>query len=390
MAKQHPIDQFFADKMAAENISFNSAHWEAAKQLIADDNKKAIAWWWFTFPAAVFIGLLIIYFNPHSNPDSNDVAHQELIISDQKGKEELVNKEKISFFDGNNLATKQHKKNNNTKKYNTPITKKEKKKKPETGNNDYISGSYSFSSEDTLRQNKEPMDYWVEPTLVEKITAKNINFYKAKNSIAAYSFTHKNTPMWIKNSTIGLIVGPAFSLGLKNAKSSHAPITVSPVIGLRYGYRINDYFSFDFNLLYSNRKGLNAERINYLDAQSTKIATINTTKSIHYIDIPLYFNYRSERYHIHTGLQYAQLIGAMEEIKTPTDLSSFRSWTKGTAFSKTDISLLLGYSYVLNEQFNVGLRTNLGLFDITENGVFDSFEKDRNIQLRLLIDYKLK
>ncbi|PCJ85984.1 MAG: hypothetical protein COA57_06865 [Flavobacteriales bacterium] len=250
----------------------------------------------------------------------------------------------------------------------------------------------------TISQEKEKHRKVIKmPSL--KISLSGVFAKKAKEEeLDANSKPLKDRLNWLRKGTAGLVFGPNLSFGMQGTESTEANPVIGGQIGLRYSYRINDLFSMDAGLMYHLRGGLNVQTSAVQQSMETPSkSTIISTKTLYlqYLDIPLYFNYRSNRHNILLGMQYSQLLGAIDEIQTSIEEnaqliseSTETKWRKNDSFNAYDLGLMAGYEYVLNEQFNIGIYGNYGLFDVTSDKQLGIFQKDTNRQIRLMLEYK--
>jgi len=155
------------------------------------------------------------------------------------------------------------------------------------------------------------------------------------------------------------------------------------------------------NAIFQTRGGLNSTLIttDLSELQSLDQWTTSTysVRELYYLELPVYFDYRSERSNFTLGMQFAYLAAARSEF---TDLlqnsqgiistQSGNSWTEKDSFSSHDIAVMIGYNYMLNERFDICGRMSYGLYDVTDDQVFNTGSViDRNLQMKIYLTYHL-
>ena len=399
MNNNNHIDNLFREKLTNRNIVFDASSWEKAEAILnAKSRKRRGAIIWFagaTLFLLITIGSIFIF---NTNQDSKQVLSKtpsstllqtqgnQQIKSISQSNESL----EIQKTTKNHLLESNEKNNTNTafvSESKQTTTKQATLVKP---NNKHMGSHKQPTAEVALNTNPIFTKPQEKEENINKIPSLGYVYSKLEeNSIDNFSCQSKDNT-WLDRSSFGLVMGTSVSKPFKNTSGRVNYPVFGMLLGIRYSHRVNDDFSFDANVIYQNRGGLNSSIWSEKD-----IITKTENKSLHYIDVPLYFNYRYDRHGVLLGYQHSFLVGSIDKInvleKTNNELVVKKSTTKfqnSEAFSSFDGALVLGYEFVWTDQFNVGIRGNYGLFDVTDNISFDNSIKDRNVQIRLTVDYK--
>ena len=249
----------------------------------------------------------------------------------------------------------------------------------------------SDTTEDTLletlsfadkRKLKKQEKYNDQLQLMEyRVAVLKVNpAFENQESKNVLSFTHS---CW-NRFNVNLIGGLVLSQGFLNNDLSRVNPSSRWSAGFGLSYTLNAMVSLDVNVLYQSRGGLSQELLpeNGSNNNQSQIA-----KTLHYLDVPFYINYRIKNRHaLRFGIQYSHLLRVDLENPNTSVTSGIRAHDY---FATYDMAGIIGYKYLLNERINVGVRANFGLFDVTlgQSAGDDTF--DMNRQARFLIEYKL-
>lgn len=420
MADNNNIDKLFKDKLGNRQFDFNPSAWEAAEQLIiAQEKKKRRAvWWWFSGAAASLL-LLIggwLMFQDYDKVlyEPKDVEVTEEIVSTNKSTTEgetttkaipAIEMEDIPSSNSENIETDISEPNiKNVNKHTKAKVKPQPIEKVLEPDEEAVAKKANTSNK-TARDIDEEMEKdWNEMSNREKRLFKKELRKEEKLALMEY----KNTMLfdteeanmeakpldimrdrlnWLRKININLIGGISASQGFLNSDLTRSKIAFDPTVGLGTFIIINSQVSIDINALYTRRGALSADQLpsSYVINGTTEVA-----KKLHYIDIPFYINYRfANRHSLRFGLQYAQLMGVTSEVVEAGDTKPVSTYKKQPYFSKNDVAGIVGYKYLVNERFNVGVRANFGLFDVTKGQKAGENTFDMNRQARFLIEYKI-
>lgn len=421
MAEQNNIDKLFKDGLSGQSFDFNPAAWNKMEQMIiADEKKRKGIWLWWSAGAAAFLALLfgVFYYGKpqstqqiaqvvvsdtlksqtkskqsktaeKSDPTENEI-NQQKITQEKNSKASQTENDKVDADIDNQIVEKEKKVNSNKTK--EPVTLKQTSQKPVipvvAKDDDYVDNNVFMENDvDDELSNKEKrqlkkqqrneamlafMEYRVvQLKIKEEGVVSSINVEKTNNTFG-------------KKINFNIIAGVNASQGFLNNDLTRTSPSIDPIIGLGTSIVVNSLVSIDINALYHKRGGLSPEKLpeNYVAQGATEIA-----KSLHYIDVPFYINYRFKNRHaVRFGLQYSQLLGTVSEV---TSTTSVTEWKQQNYFANYDVAGIVGYKYLVNERFNVGIRGNFGLFDVTLGQPAGENTFDMNRQLRFLLEYKL-
>lgn len=204
---------------------------------------------------------------------------------------------------------------------------------------------------------------------------------------------------WLRHISFGFMGGANLSEGFLNNGTSRALVSVTPAGGMRLGYLLNDQVDIETGIYYDFRGSLNS-RISYLTStdMGANVNYFSSTRSLslHYLDFPVHFTYKYGKHSVVLGMHYANLIAmrnetinTREENGTVTTESTTKQWNRNDGrFSSFDLAAILGYEYAVYDRLKVCSRFNYGLFDVTDDNSFGNSVRDKNIQFRIMVDYR--
>ena len=193
----------------------------------------------------------------------------------------------------------------------------------------------------------------------------------------------------------GLSVAPSFDAG-----DTKKPVSTNVVLGVRYAYQIRPELTLNINALYSDRTGINQTKevhdTIYHFGMATRSHYITPTR-LHYVETPIYISWQMDRNHsLSIGASPAVLIGQNNRLDLVSqDSFDNRDYQTETHTGRSegilnyDVSVMMGYTYRVNEYWSVGVRGQYGLFDVTNNAYYGASKTHRNIYVRFLAEYKL-
>mgnify|MGYP003852372137 CR=1 FL=1 len=201
------------------------------------------------------------------------------------------------------------------------------------------------------------------------------------------------------NNYFGLIAGLSVAPSFDAANSSN-PVSTNVILGLRYAYQIRPELTLNVNALYSDRTGINQTKevhdTIYHFGMATRSHYITPTR-LHYVEMPIYLSWQMDRNHsLSIGVSPAVLIGQNNRIDLVSqdsfDNMDYQTEThagRSEGILNYDASVMMGYTYRVNEYWSVGVRGQYGLFDITNNEYYHSPKTHRNLFIRFMAEYKL-
>lgn len=204
---------------------------------------------------------------------------------------------------------------------------------------------------------------------------------------------------WLRHVSASISGGINLSQGFINTSESKAGFSAKPIAGIRFAYQINDQVDIESGFLYNYRSGLNSSKTNLTSQDiATNISrySTSTTTSLHYIDLPVHFTYNYGKHSFAVGMNYSHLINTQNETvatKVENNITSVENsseqWSKNDGrFASFDLAGIFGYEYSITDRFKICGRINYGLFDVTDDNSFNNSVRDKNQQVRLLLEYR--
>ena len=156
---------------------------------------------------------------------------------------------------------------------------------------------------------------------------------------------------------------------------------LSYLVGVAAAFPISDRLSLQTDLLYS-REGAQTGFVTIMNETS------RTSDHLHYLSVAPLLCYRViNKLHISVGPEVSYLIGAYQRSELLGSTSTFLS------YRPLDLAVNFDVQYHLLEKWSVGLRYNLGVYDVTKRFevisfddmpiVIDSNVYNRSVQLSL-------
>jgi len=176
---------------------------------------------------------------------------------------------------------------------------------------------------------------------------------------------------------------------------------LSPLAGVGYTYYFNPQWAFYSGIRYENIGGLKASRKVFSDTKYdfgySAVNTIVETKSLHYLVLPLQFQYTIN------GKNAVRLGGSVSYLAfTQSNVSVYSRNSFGTSdvtekeqnafvngFNQWDASLTLAFRRKISERFNVSVLADYGLLDIKSNDFFSNRKYERNVGLKAIVAWDL-
>ncbi|MCI5057077.1 MAG: hypothetical protein MRY83_13265 [Flavobacteriales bacterium] len=386
------IDDLFKKKFENDQVSMNPGSFEDFSAFVEGNEKKKrrpFLWLLLFIP----IGVLLFLFNQtpqeieKSFQDKTPSKISELETSITEKKPESDTKENLDFP----AKEKSVKLDLNTQIHvdDRIIKKPHLKQATPTPINESL--ETSDAKDDMIQSNELNTDNNKEividkenlPALNDTIFYENLEYIpvnirteQGNNVPEFYEGQSRKSKYYTLEMTFGAAVAPAFD---KSEGRKYRDVNVSPIIGITYAQRLDQAFSLDLGLVYNFRGGIQQ---NYKESSHDFVA-----QKLHIFNVPMYFNYRSDRHNYLLGAQLS-FIPAMSTKNIQNE--QFDWWTKNYGYTKFDGALSVGYEYVINENLNIGTRLNLGLFDFTDEAILSGSHRHRDLQIRLQIDHKLK
>lgn len=435
------LDNFFKKRLSERNVAFNMESWRKMEQMLPVETKPA---GFKLGSVAAVIGALFVVSTSllvlkstdllstnseqiaqntsitdndktdnqsigdsvesnklaNNTNESNNEASGKVLTSDKKST--LSNKQKQLETKENNYASN-NKGANKTKKNHKGLLSMNNKAKTK-GNNLTKSSNSFFAANDgfeSLNINEESAiafeaqggaNNFTEIVGLEEI--KTFDLEQDEQTLFA-EIGNSKLPK-VKANELGFIGGFGLSKSLVESGNSNA-INVNGVFGVSYQHYFNGGFSLMTNLLYAPRTGVNA--VKYYDKKTiygwgshTEQQVVDCQKMV-YLELPIMVNYNVGNHNFMAGPSLAYLVTSKLDVSTIYEnkqesiVDNSTTWGYTDGFNKLDVAIVTGYEYNFKSNFNVGLRLNYGLTDITNNQYFGADSFDNNIQFRVYLKY---
>ncbi|MDX2248152.1 MAG: porin family protein [Bacteroidia bacterium] len=400
MSTPEKLDEFLRGKLEGRSFDFKEAYWDAAEKAIlaeeaARKRRRRLFFFFLFFLAGGGLSATFFTFTDSLKPRENTLSrlstHSPVPYS-QPIKHattleiiEEICDESRPVFTANTAAYR--KKNTISGEFapsgRVVLSGKEKEPPHALAQEGTLPGQsfrQIFSSVNTVRPWHKPLSPEINDSL----------FYKHSDP---------GIPLHRRNY-FGFTFGNNISPGFRNTRSARAPLSVSPVLGIRYAYAVSPSFRLQTGLNYQSRGGLNADStyrsVEYAFGTETMATTISP-QTLHYLEIPFLADIRlSGRHYLTAGVNLSFLANTRSKVHKQQilpfetqDLGTTREWGYKQGFKPLDINLTAGYGYYLGQGIRVGVQGNYGLRDITDEKFFLNTTPDRNLQLRLVLEYDL-
>ncbi len=428
------LDNFYNKKLQNRTFEFKDSYWEDAEQLIIADEKnrrKGLYFWLF---GILFIVILAgsIYWIGLPQPESGKAVSAFLnspvenqMQSDQNLKQDFnqstdkLSKEENNLSEFNMINSDATISNDLSTDYSNNVIVNKIDASPEKSNpinhKENLSHSEKYTDpkdekqsladfstgSKTTKENNQLVVFENDKTVNTKAESKNDETVSQKDDQSKVLsvpllktletvWDKIESPEYAKLKKVRIPKTRNFGFGITASgliypakQSEKAWIGVS--FGLLGQYKILNALSLNAELLYTYRTGtFNAiSKTTQTDYGFGKKTFDYSSKpeSLHFVDFPVYVQYKSGRHRIDGGFTFSFLTGVRGNIEKQTSLlpwertgeSAFsnenlsRGWLYKSDFNSFNTSLLLGYRYDLNKNFGLGLRSSYRFGDLFKN-----------------------
>ncbi|TAE54585.1 MAG: hypothetical protein EAZ89_06480 [Bacteroidetes bacterium] len=207
------------------------------------------------------------------------------------------------------------------------------------------------------------------------------------------------TPGYLWNRHfMGMITGASWAAGWQNVGTNPAAISSAPVLGLHYVFLPARNWRVNAALLYTSRSGLSSDsayRSTDLGLGFRQEVTVVSPQRLHMIEVPVYLDRRvAGRHYVMAGVYGSWMLDASAKLERylltdfgRTELGNSSGWGYRQGFRRADYGLSLGYGYYLGRGLRLSLQGSAGLRDMTDPAFFNSLRKDRNLRVRIMLEY---
>ncbi|MCB0854908.1 MAG: PorT family protein [Bacteroidetes bacterium] len=429
MSEYDKLDEFLQEKLKGREYAFKHAYWEAAEELIQADliaRKKRRRFFFFLLFGLIGLGGMIasvLQLSPTPAPVAHSHVYLESICENYAyiSHSIIPTNHYINHFseDKSNQSPVSSISEKKSKKYSSVLVPKSAG--VSRGQNPITQEQYMDSKSKSITDSdRNPNDFTdlldlkttlsiSEKTAGKSLSKKTFSIHKLRNNGFSLFFQPDDSVLYLNSAKgqmlhrrhyLTLSIGRNLSLGFQNDHLERAAFSQHSLFGVQYAYALRPGTRIKTGLYYQGRGGLNADTtfksINYSFGAETEATTISPQK-LHYLEVPLLFDTHIKgRHNLELGANLAFLLNASSKVNRQyirtfdtEDLGTNRQWGYTQGFNKLDWGIIAGYSYYLNRGFRVGLRARYGLNDITNNQFFLNQSIDRNLQIRLLLEYDL-
>ncbi len=198
----------------------------------------------------------------------------------------------------------------------------------------------------------------------------------------------------LRKNEFGFIGGVSFNPSL--VTTGKAGVSGCEVLGLTYQRYLKGGFSVKADLLYAPRNEVNAlktfDRKIYGFGSVSEQTRIESQRLV-YLELPVMMNFNAGNHNFMGGASVSYLVTGQHKVSTEytsateSIVEDEMKWGTTDGFKSYDFSVVAGYEYSIQPKWNVGLRLNYGLIDVTNNDYFGNDSFDNNVQLRVYLKY---
>lgn len=168
------------------------------------------------------------------------------------------------------------------------------------------------------------------------------------------------------------------------------------VFGVTFQRYFKGGFSLNADLLYAPRNEVNA--IKTFDRKIYGFGSISEQTKIEsqrlvYLELPVMINFNAGNHNFMGGASISYLVTGQYKVSTEytnateSIVEDEMKWGTTDGFNSHDFSVVAGYEYSIKPNWNVGMRLNYGLTDVTNNEYFGNDSFDNNVQFRVYLKY---
>ncbi len=198
----------------------------------------------------------------------------------------------------------------------------------------------------------------------------------------------------VNKNQFGFIGGLSFNSDL--VSSGQSSMGSSELFGFSYQRFLKGGLSVHADLLYAPRNAVNATTTHTSQVFDFGKVDVNTTVSCErlvYLELPVMMSYNMGNHNVLAGASVSYLMDAQakisDEFMYPSEsvVEDRMEWGHKDGFNPLDVALMAGYEYSIKPKWNVGMRFNYGLLDVTKNDHFKNDSFDNNMQFRVYLKF---
>jgi len=207
-----------------------------------------------------------------------------------------------------------------------------------------------------------------------------------------------STKKKIDKLQIFAFAGVAFTPGY--VKPISIKESVNPSVGILVHQTLKPDFGIGIGLFYTIYGNI-SENPKVFKNTSQDFGYKNETTEIkqsrlHYLKLPLMFDYSKGKNNFILGAQFMYLVTGSSNVTTykesyglKTDNSSKKVYGYINGLSPYDVSIIAGYRRQITNKISLQILVDFGFMDVKNNTYFNSMDFDRNKSLQLNLGYKL-
>ncbi len=233
-------------------------------------------------------------------------------------------------------------------------------------------------------QEETPVITIVEPIIMKSKLhgVKDIDV----NVVAACENKYKHN--WI----FSLLGGVSDSRGFEGNTASNSRIGFGYFGGLKVAYKIDkNWFVAAQPLIYSIgaiNTSVQTEKMAY-DFGGEADEFIVKNKALLFAELPVSIGYRVQRHQISLGAGLEYLVNVKSDVKEfGTTNYTINQWGYTDGFNRTGAIAMFNYSYNVFNEFWLSMMVQKGFTDMTQANYFTTNSKDKNLNLRIGIQYQ--
>jgi hypothetical protein len=432
--KEDNFNEFLRQKVEESHFEYNEAYWLKAEKLINNAQPKRRPFWWGFGWGILSLALVggsatLIWNNNQQKVSAENIKTAPVLQANFKQANTKVASPSLSNTDVSTLAAsshgvdyKQHQnkaatlastvnaiRNNATKsKTNSNVKNSgviQNQILDNSANENELakasnSSNGSFSKVKVLSLPKLPesnITEFEEETADTKVItiAEPIVMYAKKPSLKDIDVNivaaceNKNKHEWM----FGVLGGVSDSRGFEGNTVSNSTIGFGYFGGLKLAYKLDkNWFVSVQPLLYSRgaiNTSIETEKTAY-DFGANADEFVVKNKALVFSELPISIGYRLQRHQISVGAGVEYLVNVKSDVKEfGTDTYTSNQWGYTEGFNRVGAMAIFNYSFNVYKDFWLTMMVQKGFTDMTKADYFTTNSVDKNLNLRIGIQYLL-
>lgn len=429
------LDNLFKKGLSKRNVAFDMESWRKMEQMLPAE-KKAAGFSYGTVLAVVGVIVIltssVLLWNTNSSRSelgepsfselstkaslnvANDIAENTTSSEPATTDSEMIESNNLNaVVDNENLRTTQGSANLNDgdRESNTSIAANRK-----------LSERESLSKTNASKENRSPKNaFFAQNDGFESLRVKDetqeaismereddhfvaLSKISSLESMNSFSLDQDEHTLFaemgdaklprLKKNEFGIIGGLSINPSL--VALGQNSISGCEVFGVTYQRYFKGGLSLNADLLYAPRNEVNA--IKTFDRKIYGFGSISEQTKIEsqrlvYLELPVMINFNAGNHNFMGGASISYLVTGQYKVSTEytnateSIVEDEMKWGTTDGFNSHDFSVVAGYEYSIKPKWNVGMRLNYGLTDVTNNDYFGNDSFDNNVQFRVYLKY---